>query len=45
VTENFRFGSEADVTLSNFDVRFTPESGHQKRPAKRSPLAADASLI
>ena len=23
-----RFGSKADVTLSNFDVRFTPESGH-----------------
>jgi hypothetical protein len=22
------FGSEADVTLLNFDVRFTPESGH-----------------
>ena len=25
---NVGFGSEADVTLSNFDVRFTPESGH-----------------
>jgi hypothetical protein len=23
-----RFGSKADVTLLNFDVRFTPESGH-----------------
>jgi hypothetical protein len=23
-----RFGSQADVTLLNFDVRFTPESGH-----------------
>jgi len=23
-----RYGSEADVTLLNFDVRFTPESGH-----------------
>jgi hypothetical protein len=22
------FGSKADVTLLNFDVRFTPESGH-----------------
>jgi hypothetical protein len=22
-----RFGSKADVTLLNFDVRFTPESG------------------
>ena len=26
-----RNGSEADVTLSNFDVRFTPESGHSPR--------------
>jgi hypothetical protein len=25
---NVCFGSEADVTLSNFDVRFTPESRH-----------------
>jgi hypothetical protein len=25
---DFRFGSKADVTLLNFDVRFTPESGH-----------------
>jgi hypothetical protein len=24
----FRLGSKADVTLLNFDVRFTPESGH-----------------
>jgi hypothetical protein len=23
-----RFGSKADVTVLNFDVRFTPESGH-----------------
>jgi hypothetical protein len=23
-----RFGSKADVTLLNFDVRFTAESGH-----------------
>jgi hypothetical protein len=23
-----RFGSKADVTPLNFDVRFTPESGH-----------------
>ena len=23
-----RYGSKADVTLLNFDVRFTPESGH-----------------
>jgi hypothetical protein len=25
---NVRFGSKADVTLLNFDVRFTPKSGH-----------------
>jgi hypothetical protein len=24
------FGSKADVRLLNFDVRFTPESGHSK---------------
>jgi hypothetical protein len=24
-----RFGSKADVALLNFDVRFTPESGHR----------------
>ena len=28
VMTNVRFGSKADVTLLNFDVRFTPESGH-----------------
>ena len=27
-TADVRFGSKADVTLLNFDVRFTPESGH-----------------
>ena len=26
--ENVRFGSKADMTLLNLDVRFTPESGH-----------------
>jgi hypothetical protein len=26
-----RFGSKADVTLSNFDVRFSAESGHSLR--------------
>jgi hypothetical protein len=26
---NVRFGSKADVTLLNFDVRFTPESRHR----------------
>jgi hypothetical protein len=25
---NVRLGSKADVTLLNFDVRFTPKSGH-----------------
>jgi hypothetical protein len=25
---DFRSGSKADVTLLNFNVRFTPESGH-----------------
>ncbi len=25
---NVRFGSKADVTLLNFDVRFTPKSRH-----------------
>jgi hypothetical protein len=25
---DFRVGSKADVTFLNFDVRFTPESGH-----------------
>jgi hypothetical protein len=27
-TADVRCGSKADVTLLNFDVRFTPESGH-----------------
>jgi hypothetical protein len=27
---NVRFGSKADVTLLNLDVRFTPESGHSR---------------
>jgi len=27
IDAHVRFGSKADVTLSNFDVRFTPESG------------------
>src|SRR6516162_11007374 len=26
---NVRFGSEADIEACPFDVRFTPESGHQ----------------
>src|SRR6202030_3323773 len=28
IGKNVRFGSKADVTLLNFDARFTPESGH-----------------
>jgi hypothetical protein len=28
IGSNVRFGSKPDVTLLNFDVRFTPESGH-----------------
>jgi len=34
-----RFGSKADVTLLNFDVRFTPESGHSSRQSE-CPLCA-----
>ena len=30
-TANVADGSKADVTLLNFDVRFTPESGHSAR--------------
>jgi hypothetical protein len=26
--DDVRFGSKADVTLLNYDVRFTPETGH-----------------
>jgi hypothetical protein len=29
-----RFGSKADMTLLNFDVRFTPESGHPSTQSK-----------
>jgi hypothetical protein len=35
-----RSGSKADVTLLNFDVRFTPESGHRRATAE-CPLMAD----
>jgi hypothetical protein len=31
---DFRKGSKADVTLLDFDVRFTPESGHQSAVVK-----------
>jgi hypothetical protein len=30
-TADVRFGSKADMARSNFDVRFTPESGHCRR--------------
>jgi len=33
------FGSKADVTLLNFDVRFTPESGHSSPPSRGQLLA------
>jgi hypothetical protein len=36
---NVRYGSEADVTLLNFDVRFTPKSGHSAARS-RCPLCA-----
>jgi hypothetical protein len=36
-----RFGSKADVTLLNFDVRFTPKSGHG-RAALGCPLCANS---
>jgi hypothetical protein len=31
---NVGFGSKADVTLLNFDVRFTPNSGHPSTQSK-----------
>ena len=36
---HFHFGSKADMALSDFDVRFTPESGHSSA-ALRCPLSA-----
>ena len=39
-----RFGSEADVTLLNFDVRFTPESGHSIGTAVMSALGQERTL-
>jgi hypothetical protein len=33
-----RYGSKADVTLLNFDVRFTPESGHLFTASRMSAL-------
>jgi hypothetical protein len=32
--DHVRFGSKADMTLLNFDVRFTPESGHPSTQSK-----------
>jgi len=37
-----RYGSKADVTLLNFDVRFTPESGHPTAISS-SPLWASST--
>ena len=36
---NVRFGSQPDMTLLNFDVRFTPNSGHSS-PQLECPLWA-----
>jgi hypothetical protein len=41
---NVRFGSKADVTLFNFDVRFTPNSGHPSAQSK-CPLWANSRLM
>jgi hypothetical protein len=39
-----RFGSKADVTLLDFDVRFTPESRHSPAPS-RCQLWAKSGLM
>ena len=39
-TADVRFGSKADATLLNFDVRFTPEGGHCRRGQGGSPEKA-----
>jgi hypothetical protein len=39
-----RFGSKADVTLLNFDVCFTPESGHSVAH-EACPLGAISGLM
>jgi hypothetical protein len=39
-----RFGSKADVTLLNVDVRFTPESGHRSA-AWECPLCAKSGHL
>ena len=41
---NVRSGSKADVTLLNFDVRFTPESGHSSA-LSRCPFRARTGLM
>src|SRR5437868_8964376 len=41
---NVRFGSKADVTLVNFDVRFTPESRHRSARGQ-CPLWASSGLM
>jgi hypothetical protein len=38
------FGSEADVTLLNFDVRFTPESGHRPLYVVGQPQSQKATI-
>ena len=43
-TAHVSYESKADVTLLNFDVRFTPESGHSSAQSKR-PLWAKTKLM
>ena len=38
-----RFGSKADMALTNCDVRFTPNSGHLRR-VRGCPLCANSGL-
>ena len=43
-TAEVRSGSKADVTILNFDVRFTPESGHSLQQSE-CPLWANTELM
>ena len=40
---NVRFGSKADIAACSHDVRFIPESGHE-REALQCPLSANSEL-
>jgi len=44
MSADVRFGSKADVTLLDFDVRFTPESGHCLRVYEFTPLSRDDGI-